>query len=334
MPLHHRTSTKGKTMKSPSTLYAGSALVISAVLLTGCASQNSQSEGEFAPSGNVVVTVPFAAGGGSDVSGRAVAAGLEEATGLSITVENREGGAGAVGYAHFQGQEGRDNALLAAELALVSLPLSQEVGFDYTSFTPIMNLGSDYALLVTAGDSEFETCADVVEAARSETVVTAVSGATGIDAITISLVEQDQEVEFDRIPYESGGEVVAALLGGHVDVAPLNPSEVAGQLESGDLRALCAFSEERYEYEQLADVPTAAEQGIDVAFSQFRGFIAPGGISDEAREYWIAAAETYAESDAYRSYIEDNMMQPNALFGDDFVAFLEETNADVQAALG
>ena len=313
-----------------------SAVAVAAMLgLTGCsgAGNASSGEGEFAPSGDVRMIVPFSAGGGSDLSGRAIAAGLESITDSNISTENREGGSGAVGYSHFLAQQGKDNYLLAAETALLALPLTQDVEFDYTSFTPIMKLGDDYTLLVVAPDSPFETCADVVEAAESDRVVAAVSGATSLDEIVFTLIEDEMGVEFDRVPFESGSEVLAGLLGGQIDIASLNPGEVLGQLESGDLKALCAFSDERYEYEQLADIPTAKEQGIDVAFAQFRGFIAPGGISDEARQFWVDAAEQFEQTDAYREYIEQNVMQANAVYGDDFVAYLDGNNAELEKVL-
>lgn len=313
-----------------------SAVAVAAVLgLTGCseAGNTASGGGEFKPSGDVRMIVPFSAGGGSDLSGRAIAAGLESITDLNISTENRDGGSGAVGYSHFLAQEGKDNYLLAAETALLALPLTQDVEFDYTSFTPIMKLGDDYTLLVVAPDSPFETCTDVVEAAESDRVVAAVSGATSLDEIVFTLVEDETGVEFDRVPFESGSEVLAGLLGGQVDIASLNPGEVLGQLESGDLKALCAFSDERYEYEKLADIPTAKEQGVDVAFAQFRGFIAPGGISDEARQYWIDAAEEFEQTAAYRDYIEQNVMQANAVYGDDFVAYLDGNNADLEKVL-
>lgn len=323
-------------MKSRITAAAIAAVSIAA--LAGCSSAAGQpadegAEGAFQPS-DVRMIVPFAAGGGSDVSGRAIASGLEDATGATITVENREGGSGAVGYSYFLAQEGNGNYLLASETALLALPLTTEVDFDYTSFTPIMKLGDDYTLMVVPADSEFETCTDVVDAARSDGVVAAVSGAVSLDEVVFTLIEEQEGVEFDRVPFEGGSEVIAGLLGGQVEVGSLNPSEVLGQLQSGDLRALCALSDERYEYEELADVPTAIEQGIDVSFAQFRGFIAPGGISDDAREYWIDAAKAFAETDAYTAYIEDNLMQPNALYGDDFVDYLEQNSSDLEAVVG
>lgn len=286
----------------------------------------------FEPS-DVRMIVPFSAGGGSDASGRAIASGLEDATGATITVENREGGSGAVGYSYLYSQEGNADFLLASETTLLSLPLTTDVDYDYTSFTPIMKLGDDYTLVVVPADSPFQTCTDVVDAAGSESVVVAVSGAISLDEIVFTLIEQDQGVEFDRVPFESGSEVIAGLLGGTVQVGSLNPGEVLGQLESGDLRALCSLSDERYEYEQIADVPTAIEEGIDVAFAQWRGFIAPGGISDEARQYWLDAAEAYVASDSYTTYIEENLMQPNAIYGDEFVEYLAQNSADLEAAI-
>ena len=323
-------------MKSRITAAAVAAVSIAA--LAGCSSAAGQpaddgAEGAFQPS-DVRMIVPFAAGGGSDVSGRAIASGLEDVTGATITVENREGGSGAVGYSYFLAQEGNPNYLLAAETALLALPLTTDVDFDYTSFTPIMKLGDDYTLMVVPADSEFETCTDVVDAARADGVVAAVSGAVSLDEVVFTLIEEQEGVEFDRVPFEGGSEVIAGLLGGQVEVGSLNPSEVLGQLQSGDLRALCALSDERYEYEELADVPTAIEQGIDVSFAQFRGFIAPGGISDEEREYWIDAAKEYAETEGYTAYIEENLMQPNALYGDDFVDYLEQNSADLEAVVG
>lgn len=312
--------------------------VVAVAALASCSSTAGQpagsgaAEGAFEPS-DVRMIVPFSAGGGSDASGRAIASGLEAATGATITVENREGGSGAVGYSHLFAQDGDPNYLLASETTLLSLPLTTEVEYNYESFTPIMKLGDDYTLVVVPADSPFETCTDVVDAAKSEGVVVAVSGAISLDEIVFTLVEQDQDVEFDRVPFESGSEVIAGLLGGTVEVGSLNPGEVLGQLESGDLRALCSLSEERYEYEQIADVPTAIEQGIDVSFAQWRGFIAPGNISDEARDYWIAAGEEFAASEAYTTYVEENLMQPNAIYGDEFVEYLAQNSADLEAAL-
>ncbi len=137
------------------------------------------------------------------------------------------------------------------------------------------------------------------------------------------------------MPFESGGELTAALLGGQIDVASLNPGEIIGQLEAGEVKALCAFSEERYsDYEELADIETATEQGIPVAFAQFRGVLAPGGIDDAARTFWIETMEAAVETDEYQTYIEENYLQANTAAGDEFVEYLEGNNELLEQVLG
>lgn len=306
------------------------------IALTGCgANAGSAAAGQpFTPKGDVTMVVPFGAGGGSDLSGRAIASGLEGITDVNINTENREGGSGAVGYASFLAQEGKPDHLLATETAMLALPLTQDVPFTYESFTPIMKLGDDYTLLTVRPDSPYTTCEDVVKAAGSGRVIAAVSGSTSLDQIVFTLIEKEEGIKFDRVPYESGNEVVAGLLGGQVDVISVNPGEVLGQLEAGTLKPLCALADKRYEFEALKDIPTATEQGIDVSFAQFRGFIAPGNITAEQKQYWIDAAKKFEQTDGYKKYIEENLLQANAVYGDDFKTYLAGNAEDLTKVLG
>lgn len=305
-----------------------------AALVVGCNSVGS-TESSWTPEGDVTMVVPFAAGGGSDNLGRSVGSALEEVeSDMSVTVENRDGGSGAVGYSYFLGKAGDPSYLLASDPALLALPITEDVEFDYTDFTPIMKLGEDSTLMVVDSSSPYDSCSDVAEAAKSERVVAGISGITGADNVVFTLTEQDQGVEFDRVPFESGAELLTALLGGQVDIASLNPSEVLGQLKSGDVKPLCVFAEKRYDYPELKDIPTAKEQGIDVAFSQYRGLIAPGGISDSEKDAWIEVAKKFADSDAYDKYVETSYVQPNVAYGDDFGDYLKENSDLLEEAIG
>ncbi|MCK9792812.1 tripartite tricarboxylate transporter substrate binding protein [Isoptericola sp. 4D.3] len=316
------------------------ALGVAVLTLSACAGIDTSGSGggllgEFEPSERQTMIVPMSAGGGSDLSGRAIASGLEEVTGRTMSVENQDGGGGAVGYANFLGLQGNASHLLATETALVNLGLTQDVPFNWESFTPVMKVGQDSTVVVVKSDSPYDTCPDVVDAAKEGKVLAAVSGgATGNDAIQFGLIEKDQGVAFQRVPYESGGEAIAAVLGGHVDVGLTNPGEVIGQFESGDLKPLCVIAEKRYEYEELADIPTTVEQGIDVTFSQFRGVIAPGGLTDEAVDYWVDASKLYVKTEAFQEYMSSNYMQVDTAFGSDFAAYLKGYEAELKAGLG
>ncbi|MEQ3550041.1 tripartite tricarboxylate transporter substrate binding protein [Pseudonocardia nematodicida] len=307
---------------------------VAALALTSCAGGGSADAGggDYSPGNSVRMIVPFAAGGGSDLAGRAIATGLEPITGATVTVENLVGGSGAVGYAQLVGSAGDASILLASETSLITLPVVQDVPFSYQDFTPIMKLAEDYNLVVVRADSPHQTCNDLVDAAADTTI--GIAGTTGPDHIALSLVEQETGSSFERVNFESGGEITAALLGGHIGAAGANPGEILGQLESGDVRALCALAPERYEYPALADIPTGIEQGIPVDFAQWRGFVAPGGIPEEATEYWMDAGRQLAGSEAFTTYIEDNMLQESVAYGDEFRTYLDEYQADVESVLG
>ncbi|GAB3268436.1 tripartite tricarboxylate transporter substrate binding protein [Arthrobacter pigmenti] len=310
---------------------AAAALSLSAC---GGASGNGGGGGEaFSPPEDVRMIVPFAAGGGSDLAGRAIAKGLEEVTESTVTVENITGGDGAVGYSELLANKGNPGVLLASETALMTVPIVQDVEFSYEDFTPIMKLGEDYNVMMVKADSPHESCMDVVNAAKKGTVTTAISGATGPEYVAWSQIEEQFGVKFKSVVFESGGEIATALMGGHVDVAMTNPGEAMGQFESGDLKPLCTLAPERYEYEELADVPTGIEEGIDVTFAQWRGFIAPGDISPEAKQHWIEAGKEYAKTDAYKEYVESNLLQQQISYGDEFKSYLDDYNKDLKKVL-
>jgi putative tricarboxylic transport membrane protein len=320
-----------------------SVTAVALLALAGCATATEEETADvvattvqesFELSGPITMIVPFGAGGGSDIAGRAIARGIEEATGATVTVENRTGGGGAVGYSFLLGASGKDNYLLASETAMLALPATGQVAFTWEDFTPIMKLGDDFTIMIASPDSPYETCKDVADAAATERVVAATSGgATGLDSIVLTLVEQDQGVKFDKVPVESGDEALALLLGGTVDIAINNPGEILGQLEAGAVKALCVLGSDRYEYPLLADIPTATEQGVNVSFAQFRGWIAAPGISQEAIDYWVEIGKQYAESAGYAQYLEDNVMQANLLLGAEFEAYLAKQAKDLAAVI-
>ncbi len=317
----------------------GGALAGAYVLgLAGCGG-GGQGGGEgggsgWEPTQSVVMIVPFAPGGGSDILGRAMSAGLEQVReGVNISVENRPAGSGAVGYSYLLEQTENPHFLLASETTAIALPIATEAPFRWDDFTPVAQIGEDATLVVTRDDAPYGSLPEAIEAAKQERMNVGVTGATSLDAIVTALIEQDQDVTFERVVFESGAELVTALLGGDIAIAMLNPSEVRGQLESGDMRALAAVAEERYEGDLLSDVPTAREEDIDVTFTQYRGLFAAGGIQPEERKYWEDAIVAWTETKDYDEYIQTNFLIPVLRKGAAFEDYLMEYEKEVEAAL-
>jgi putative tricarboxylic transport membrane protein len=279
--------------------------------------------------------VPFEAGGGSDILGRAMAAGMEQVReGVNITVENRPSTTGAVGYSYLLEQQGDPHFVLASETTAVALPITTETPWTWEDFTPIGQIAEDATLLIVPQDSEFASLQDVIDAAEQSRLTVGVVGTTGLDTIVFGLLEENAGVEFERVVFESGGELVTALLGGDIVMASLNPSEVIGQLEAGDLKALVAFAEQPYESGELADVPTAKEEGFDVAFTQYRGLLGPGGIQPEARTYWADALVAWTETDNFDKYIRDNYLISLIRTGQEFENYLQQYEKTIREVLG
>jgi putative tricarboxylic transport membrane protein len=291
---------------------------------------------EFVPKGAVTMIVPFGAGGGSDLMGRSMAAGITAVrSGVNVAVENRPGGNGVLGYTFLQQSKGNPQILLASETAAVALPiLIDPPPFQWTDFTPIAQIAGDSQLLVVAYDSPYKSLKDFVAAAKEKKLKVGLTSTTSSDAIVAKLFEGNQSLSFQRVVLESGSSSVARILNGDIDFTILNPSETIGQMQAQKLRPLAAFSTERYAAgSPLADVPTAKEQGVDVAFAQYRGLLAPGGLTQAQADYWASALEEWTKTPSYNDYITKNNLFPQFRRGDEFVAYLKETQATLEKVL-
>jgi putative tricarboxylic transport membrane protein len=286
-------------------------------------------EPEWFPEQEVTMVVPFAAGGGSDLLGRAVVAGIEEIEpDINFVVENREGGSGAVGYGYFMEQTGNPHFLLPAEVTRSMLPATQDVPFDYDTWTDIGMFAEDVGFLVVHADSEWEDIeqfiADAGEAAEAgQPLRVGVPSAGGVDELTVFQLAEEAGVDFERVVYDGTGETNPALLAGDIDATVVNPSDGRDELEAEQFRALLGFGAERLDDPILGDVPMAPEHDWDVVATKYRGVIAPPDIPDEAREFWTGVLEQFPETDAYADYMTDAMLAENFQWGEDWVQWLE-----------
>lgn len=298
------------------------------------AASSAPAAAAWEPTEPIELIVQADAGGGSDIFARTIAELLstEELVSQPISVVNKPGGSGAVAYAYLQ-QKGVDPHFLATvTLSYLSTPLQQDTGFTYQDFSNLAVLAVDDFIAVVPADSPYESLDDLVAAAEASPDEIKVGGTQlgSSDSIIPALLEQAADVEFNYITFESGGEVNAAVLGGTVDFAIANPGESLALIEGGELRAISSFSPERLEG---FDVPTAQEQGYDVTWEQFRGIIAPGGLSDEERAFWEDALAQMAEASAWQDYLEENTLRPLMLTGDDAEEYIAEQSTALEAVL-
>lgn len=307
-----------------------------ALAVTACgddAQPEGEQTGEWKPTQDVTMTVPFAAGGGTDEMARTMAAGLEEVRpGITIAVENRPGGSGVPGYTHAFQQKGDPHQLVAVEPNVVTVPMLTEAPFAWSEFTHIGQV-SDVVGMAVAKPGRFEDLPDLIETAAQERVTLGLAGLTGHLAIPGALMEAQSDARFERVVFDSGAEIVRATLAGDVDFGIAAPEHGVEHMRAGTLEALAVFSGERLEIGPLAEVPTAAEQGIDVQFAGVRGLMAAPDITKAERQYWIDAFEDWTATDSYAQYIEDSFSLKKTRIGDEFAQYLREYEENVKPAI-
>lgn len=290
------------------------------------------------PEKPITLVVHASAGGGSDIFARTLAAANDKEKFLPqpIVVENRPGGSGATAFSYVYGKKGDPYFLLTAVTSFMTTPLMQAatLKFDYRDFTPIANLAFDEYMLMVKADSKYKSVKDIVEDAKARPKGVRVGGTQlgSADSICAYLLEKDAGVKFNYIVFNSGGEVNAALLGGSIDFAVTNPGEALELAKAGKVRLLGVYEEKRLD--AVPDVPTMKEQGCPgCVYVQNRGLVAPGGIPADARKVLENAMLKYFQSDAFKKYVKDNMLQPAWMDGATFAKFLEKESARHAAIL-
>ena len=132
------------------------------------------------------------------------------------------------------------------------------------------------------------------------------------------------------VAFQSGGEAVTQLIGGHVQAFSGDISEVLGFMQAGDLRVLAVLAPERL-LGDLGNLPTAREQGVDAVGVNWRGFYGPGKMTDDAYNYWSKAiADLYASAE-WKKIMADNGLIPFGMTGPELTDFVRQQVADMQS---
>lgn len=283
------------------------------------------------PSRDIEMIIPFGVGGGSDTLARTIASVISEMGLLPVQIlpENRPGGSGAVGYGYVGQQQGNDHLIATVSVSFFTTPLLGASPVSYEDFTPLAAISYSPYVLAVPTASPYESVEDLASAER---LTTATVGVVSDAALLADMLSDSAGVQIDAVPFDGEGEALAAVLGGHVDIVFMNPSELLSQTEAGTLRPLAVSSAERVE--AFPDVPTFAELGHDIEHVQLRGLVMPGGVSEEVVAYWENILEQVASSDEWREqYIEAYFDSPAYLNSEEFGALIEQTNDRYRAIM-
>ncbi|TDC34588.1 tripartite tricarboxylate transporter substrate binding protein [Micromonospora sp. KC213] len=320
-------------------LLAIGAAAATALALAGCGATADKNEGASGggngkPVSGLRIMVPNTPGGGYDTTARTAAKVMEDAKiATGVQVFNLPGAGGTVGLQRTVNEKGNGKLAMQMGLGVVGASYTSKSSATLTQTTPLAKLIEEAGAIVVPKDSPYRTIADLVAAWKADPKKIAVGGgssAGGPDhllpmqlAKTVGI--DPRQVNF--VSYDGGGELLPALLGGKVAFGASGFGEFLDQVEAGQIRVLAVTSEEPVE--ALKDVPTLKSSGIDLVFTNWRGIVAPPGISDADKQVWIDALTKMHDSDEWKAELTKRGWTDAFVTGDAFATFLTEQDKSV-----
>ncbi|MFD1342706.1 Bug family tripartite tricarboxylate transporter substrate binding protein [Litorisediminicola beolgyonensis] len=283
---------------------------------------------------------PANPGGGWDFTCRQVGKSLQDQGLLDQTVQvvNLAGGGGGVAFAEVVNKRGDDNDLIVAASSATATRLAQGAypGNTMDQVRWLASIGADYGVIAVAADSEIDTLPALLDQIKSDPTSVSVAGGSAVggwDHLKVLIAANAYGIEDVRsvkyIAFDGGGEAVTQLLAGSVQAFTGDISEAKGFVDSGDIKVIAVLAPERLDGE-FSEMPTAKEQGIDAIGANWRGFYAPGGMSDAAYDTWVSKIADLYASDVWKEVMAANGLAPLDLQGAEFQEFVANSVQQIQ----
>jgi tripartite-type tricarboxylate transporter receptor subunit TctC len=265
--------------------------------------------GQTYPQRPITLIVPYGAGGPTDQHLRAVADEAGKTLGQAIVLENRPGASGTNAAAALTRAAPDGYTLGVLPASVYREPFINKVPFDPAISFSYVILLSDYAFgLAVRADSPWKTWNDLAAdvAKRPGKISIGATGAVGTPRIVMDEVGAVAKLQFNMIPFKGDADVTNAILGGHIDAAPLSGVAVP-HIEAGTMRYLVMLTPQRIK--RYPQVPTLKEQGIDAVIDSPYGIAAPAGL-DASRVKLVHDAFKKALESVAGQRVLDQLNQP------------------------
>lgn len=312
-----------------------------AALLTAFALAAAPALANWQPTKNIEIVVAQGPGGGMDRTARVMQKIFQE-QGLAkvpVVVANRTGGAGVIAQ----------NAVLAVgsdahyvHLTATPIITNEITGVSasgYRAFTPLAYLYDEYVGFAVRPDSPLKTAKDLMAALKARPDGLAMSNATALGnsnhaaaALLAKAVGTDPK-KLRVVIFNSGGQSVQAILGGHVDFIVAPVGNLIPQMKGGKLNVLAVAAPKRLEG-ALSSVPTWRENGPDVVVSAVRMVLGPRGLKPDQIEFWEKSLAAINENAEWRQFIQQVDGVPNYRGSRELAAFLNTEYERYRAVLG
>lgn len=236
------------------------------------------------PKKPITIVVPNGTGGGSDLTARAIAQFSQKYLGVSMVVENKDGGGQTVAHTYFKSVPNDGYTLIIwGNSGTTVAPLLQKTEYDpFKNEEAIGRITNLRNVLVVSADAPYKTLDEFVKYCQvNKGMKWATSGANGIDDLTARMMNLKYKTGIIPVAYGSGAEAALAVLSGECKVACTSVTGAQAQVDQGKLRVLAVACDDKDP--NHPEYKTAKEMGIDVALNNSIGIAVPGGTDPKIK---------------------------------------------------
>lgn len=279
------------------------------------------------PSKPITLVVNFAPGTSTDVISRMLAEEVAKELKQPVVCVNKAGGGGSSGVAEMLRSEADGYTIGCINMpALAILPQMQDVPYrplkDVAHICAIM--AYEYAIYVRV-DSPYKTFEGLLEAAKATPgkVTVGHPGVGTTSHIIMERIGKQNGLSFKHVPYKGDGELMPAIMGGHVDTGVGSPAAVGPQVKAGTLRLLLVTSKDKWS--GFPEVPTILEKGYKFYQSSYLSIGAPAGIPEAARKKLEDAFKNVLNHPTIKAEAESKLStRLGYISGSDYAKYIKE----------
>jgi tripartite-type tricarboxylate transporter receptor subunit TctC len=296
-------------------------VVLAVVLVTAA---GAIGQGTY-PAKPITLVTHSSVGSGGDIFLRNLAKGLEGIVNVPLVVENRSGGSSARAVSYVATSPLDGYILYGSTPTMLQTPILNTTPHSFLNLQPVANVFFDPMILYVKAGSPWKTLPDIVNTAKQRPGTIRFGAATpgSVEHMIAHQIQKVAKIQVQPVTFEGGGDLLLAVLGGHVDLGVGEFAEVASQVQAGQVRVVNSFTAARL---AGTTIPTAREQGVDIVVEKFRGLLGPKGMDPAAVAYWESAIKQVLAKPAYRTYYSSVYLVPAFMDHTQYNAYLHKMN--------
>lgn len=257
------------------------------------------------PEKTITIICHSAPGSPVDVMSRQLAEGASKIPGVTVVVETKTGGSGAVAMAYLLTQKADGHTVYAMTRSNADLFASGKIkDFKWDDLTYFIRVQQDPFILAASPSAPFKTAKEMIAYGKKNPGAIKVGGfgSNSTHHMMAMKFANEAGIEITWVPYPGGSEAIMATLGGHVPVVHSNPGVLLKHFEAGKLVPLAVSVAERIP--ALPNTPTYKELGLDVDEAHFRGVAVKKGVPEDRLKVLHDIFKKAMETPEFKAYTE------------------------------